>query len=97
MTDYLASRQTAGLGAESVALNAKLDTLARHFDLEWLQACNVNLIICSAPPAATHVDRTWLYSFGRMSRTRLALPSERSIAPGSATVTRTETPTTALT
>jgi hypothetical protein len=36
--DYLANRQTAGLGADHAELNAKLDAIARHFDLDWLVA-----------------------------------------------------------
>jgi hypothetical protein len=35
MIDHLSSRQTAGLeGADRVELNAKLDAIARHFDID---------------------------------------------------------------
>jgi hypothetical protein len=42
MTDYLAGRQTAGLGTDHAELNAKLDALARCFDLNWLKADGAN-------------------------------------------------------
>jgi hypothetical protein len=42
MTDYLAGRQTAGLGTDHAELNAKLDALARYFDLDWLKADGAN-------------------------------------------------------
>ena len=42
MTDHLATRQTAGLGGDHSELNAKLDAIARHFDLGWLIADGAN-------------------------------------------------------
>jgi hypothetical protein len=42
LTDHLANRQTAGLGGDHSELNAKLDAIARHFDLGWLIADGVN-------------------------------------------------------
>ena len=42
MTDYLSHRQTAGLGGDHSELNAKLDAIARHFDLGWLIADGAN-------------------------------------------------------
>jgi hypothetical protein len=38
MTDYLAGRQTVGLGTD----HAKLDALARYFGLDWLKADGAN-------------------------------------------------------
>jgi len=42
MTDYFTDRQTAGLGTDQVELNAKLDAIARYFDLDWLTADGAN-------------------------------------------------------
>jgi hypothetical protein len=42
LTDHLASRQTAGLGGDHLELNAKLDAIAHHFDLDWLMADGAN-------------------------------------------------------
>jgi hypothetical protein len=42
VTDYLASRQTAGLGGDRKELNAKLDAIVRYFDLNWLTAEGTN-------------------------------------------------------
>jgi hypothetical protein len=42
MTDYLADRQTAGLGADYAKLNAKLAVLACYFDLNWLESAGDN-------------------------------------------------------
>jgi hypothetical protein len=42
MTDHLANRQTVGLDGNRSELNAKLDALARHFDLDWLMADGAN-------------------------------------------------------
>jgi hypothetical protein len=42
MIDYLASRQAAGLGTDRNELNAKLDTLVRHFGIGWLTAGGSN-------------------------------------------------------
>jgi hypothetical protein len=42
MTDYLAGRQTVGLGTDHAELNAKLDALARYFGLDWLKAVGPN-------------------------------------------------------
>jgi Arc/MetJ family transcription regulator len=42
MTDHLANRQTVGLDGDHSELNAKLEALARHFDLDWLMAHGAN-------------------------------------------------------
>lgn len=42
VTDYLTNRQTAGLAGDRVELNAKLDAIARFFDLDWLTADGTN-------------------------------------------------------
>jgi hypothetical protein len=42
MNDYLAGRQTAGLGADQAELNEKFDALARHLGLDWLKADGAN-------------------------------------------------------
>lgn len=40
--DYLANRQAAGLQTDRKELNEKLDTLARHFGIDWLNEGGVN-------------------------------------------------------
>jgi hypothetical protein len=42
MIDYLANRQTSGLFTDRAELNAKLDALARYFDLSWLETDGTN-------------------------------------------------------
>ena len=42
MTDHFAGRETAGLAGDHVELNAKLDAIARHFDIDWLTANDAN-------------------------------------------------------
>jgi hypothetical protein len=42
ITDHLARRQSVGLTGDRAELNAKLDAIARYFDIDWLSADGAN-------------------------------------------------------
>lgn len=42
MIDHLAYRQASGLNMSRAKLNAKLESIARQFGLDWLEACGSN-------------------------------------------------------